>query len=218
MTSVEPRDASSLIIVRGDADNASVLMGRRKANASFIPDAYVFPGGAIEPGDHIAQAVSPLRADTLDRMAQSSDPDHSQALAMAAVRETAEESGLMLGVPGEIGDADGEGWTAMRGYSLAPTLDCLDYLGRAITPEGRPKRFHARFFMVRAEHVVGNLGGDGELLDLRWVPLDDTGDLRIIDVTQFMLDEVRAIVTAGGDASRGRVFTYSQSGAQIDYD
>ncbi len=218
MTPVEPRDAASLIIVRRQAGGAAVLMGRRKANASFIPDAYVFPGGAIEPGDHVARAASSLRPETIDRMSRSSDVDHARVLAMAAIRETFEESGLVVGAPGEIGAAAGEGWKTMRVLGLAPALDRLDYLGRAITPEKRPKRFHARFFMVDARHVVGDLGGDGELLDLRWVPLDDTGDLRIIDVTQFMLDEVRAIIIAGGDASRGRVFTYAQSGAQIDYD
>jgi 8-oxo-dGTP pyrophosphatase MutT (NUDIX family) len=194
MTPVEPRDAASLIIVRRDADGAAVLMGRRKATASFIPDAYVFPGGAIEPGDNHARAASRLRHDTLARMSRSSDAQHSHVLAMAAVRETVEECGLVVGVPGEVGPATGDGWKGMRALGLAPALDRLDYLGRAITPEKRPKRFHARFFMVRAEDAVGDLGGDGELLDLRWVPVDDTEGLRIIDVT------------------------YSHSGAQIDYD
>ena len=218
MTPVEPRDAASLIIVRRDPGGATVLMGRRKRTASFIPDAYVFPGGAIEPADQVARAATRLGRETLARMSRSSDAQHSHILAMAAVRETFEESGLVVGKPGEVGPVAGEGWKGMHALGLAPALDRLDYLGRAITPEKRPKRFHARFFMVGAEHVVGDLGGDGELLDLRWVPLDDTGDLRIIDVTQFMLDEVKAIVAAGGEARRGRVFTYRRSGAQIDYD
>ncbi len=114
-------------------------------------------------------------------------PARARALAVAAVRETFEETGLAFG---EL--VDGQ---------LRPSLDRLDYLARAITPTMSPIRFHARFFLADAADGSGELGGNGELLDLRWVPIPEAMDLPIINVTGFVLQE--AARRAAGHPSPG---------------
>ena len=111
----------------------------------------------------------------------------ARALAVAAVRETLEETGLMLAAPGSVGSVAGPAWDAMRSHGRAPDLARLRYLGRAITPAGSPIRFHARFFLARADELDGPLDGDGELQDLDWFSLEQASRLPLIDVTQFMI-------------------------------
>ncbi|MEJ2604524.1 MAG: NUDIX hydrolase [Gammaproteobacteria bacterium] len=183
---VRPRDAASLIVYRRHGRGVEVLMGRRRREARFTPGVYVFPGGGMEPEDRTARPASALVAP--GRPAFGS-PGQATALAMAAVRETAEETGLVLGEPGDVGTAGG-GWALFRALGLAPPLHRLRYVGRAITPTASPHRYHARFFMVASRYLTGRLGGDGELLDLRWVDAGAAVTHGLIDVTEAMLQEV----------------------------
>jgi len=99
---------------------------------------------------------------------------------------------------------------AMRALGMAPALNRLSYIGRAITPTDSPIRFHARFFLAQARHAVGTLAGSGELLDLRWVTLEQARRLPIVDVTEFMLEEVGRLLS--GDKPRGRAPLFSYRG------
>ncbi len=161
-------------------------MGRRRREARFTPGVYVFPGGGVEADDRRARPATALAAP--GRPAFRS-PAHATALAMAAVRETAEETGLVLGEPGDVGPVAG-GWSIFRALGVAPALHRLRYVGRAITPALSPHRYHARFFMVESRYLAGSLGGDGELLDLRWVDAETAATRDLIDVTEAMLGEV----------------------------
>lgn len=171
-------------------------MGRRRREARFTPGVYVFPGGRVEPDDRRARPATGLRQGDWGAFRS---PAHARALAMAAVRETAEETGLVLGVPGDVGAGTG-GWGIFRALGVAPPLDRLRYVGRAITPTGSPWRYHARFFMVEARHLRGTLGGDGELLDLRWVDPEARFGAGLIDVTEAMLAEVLPCLADPGRA------------------
>jgi 8-oxo-dGTP pyrophosphatase MutT (NUDIX family) len=171
-------------------------MGRRRREARFTPGVYVFPGGRVEPDDRRARPATGLRHGDWGAFRS---PAHARALAMAAVRETAEETGLVLGVPGDVGAGTG-GWGIFRALGVAPPLDRLRYVGRAITPTGSPWRYHARFFMVEARHLRGTLGGDGELLDLRWVDPEARFGAGLIDVTEAMLAEVLPCLADPGRA------------------
>ncbi len=216
---VEPKDAASLILLRDGDGGPEALMGRRQPDASFVPHVYVFPGGRVDAEDGAARAASPLRAPVLELVKKSCDADLAHALAVAAVRETFEETGLLVADEGDVGAAAGESWRRFRDRGLAPALGRLDYVGRAITPEYRPIRFHARFFMARFEETMGALGGDGELLDLRWVPLSRANGLSMLDVTAFMLAEARRLLDAPPGARRKvRWFNYAAGGHRIDYD
>ena len=169
------RDAATVIVLdRNASGGPSVLMGQRGAQAAFMPSKYVFPGGAVDPEDAGVRFAMPLDARTRHLLAaEPSDgaPITPEALAAAALRELAEETGLMTGTPGPAP----QGWDHYARAGLAPDPAALIYLFRAITPPGRTRRFDARFFMIDAEKLHGDrhdfsLASD-ELSHLHWVAL-----------------------------------------------
>jgi 8-oxo-dGTP pyrophosphatase MutT (NUDIX family) len=184
---VKPRDAASLVIVRGRGSTARVLLGRREPRHRFMPDVWVFPGGRVDRKDACSPVSSELAPAVAAKLEAKWSPSRARALAIAAVRETFEETGLVFG---EL--VEGE---------LRPALDRLDYLARAITPTMSPIRFHARFFVTDAADDCGPLAGNGELLDLRWVPIPEALKLPIINVTGLVLEETAR--RAAGHPSAG---------------
>lgn len=190
---VKPRDAGSLIVWRPGADGPEVLMGRRSRRAAFVPDFFVFPGGRLDPADGTVRAATPLDPDAARRMAVRGKAALAEALALAAVRETYEETGLLLaeiGDPGEVAHAE---WAAWRALGFAPGLHRLRYFGRAITSPSSPIRFHARFFLTRDSELRGTLGGSGELSELAYYPATEVlANMPVVDVTEFMLNRLIA--------------------------
>lgn len=165
-----PRDAGCLVLHRKSGEHFEVLVGRRGSRARFKPGVYVFPGGALESADCL---VSPLRSLTGDvARALNCSQRRANAIAMAAVRETYEETGLMFGEPGDTAPISNPSWLAFQACGLTPDLSFLDFLGRAITPTYHSIRYHARFFAANYERFSGELRGNGELEDLRWVRTD----------------------------------------------
>lgn len=163
------------MILRGRGSAARVLLGRREPRHRFMPQVWVFPGGRVDPKDARSPASSELAPEVAAKLRARWPRARARALAIAAVRETFEETGLAFGRL-----VDGR---------LHPDLAGLDYLARAITPALSPIRFHARFFLADAADASGQLGGNGELLDLRWLPIREAMDLPIINVTRFVLEE-----------------------------
>ena len=141
-----------------------------------MPNVYVFPGGRVDPSDGNAAIKSDLHPDVRARLERKWTPRLSRGLAVAALRETWEETGLTFG---ELKDG-----------GLVPDLQHLDYVARAITPPRNPIRFHARFFTIDAAHGTGELADSTELLDLSWVTLDRALGLPLVDVTEFVLQQV----------------------------
>ncbi|MGE0254553.1 MAG: NUDIX domain-containing protein [Alphaproteobacteria bacterium] len=183
---LRPRDAASLLLVRAVADGTfEVLMGRRHHGHVFMPGAWVFPGGRVEPSDAAVEPSAPLRPDVAARLARTATPRRARALAVAAVRETFEETGILL-APDPVPDT----WN--RG--LRPRLDALDYVYRAVTPPGAPRRFNTRFFMAEATHAHGAIRSDGELEEIAFVPLDEARKLAALAVTSRVLAEVARLV------------------------
>ena len=190
---VRPRDAASLVLVRRAADGRiEVLMGQRNKQHRFMPESYVFPGGRVDPRDGGLDFGVPLRPYVAAKLGKAATPRRAVALALAAIRETYEETGLMVGsplpngAPKRVPDA----WQPFIAAGLAPALDALHYIARAITPPFRPQRFHARFFMVDGNLARGELGGSGELEFLRWLPIEDGLTLPIPAITSRVLKEV----------------------------
>ena len=203
-TLVRPRDAATLIVVRPGDREPLCLMGRRHADSEFLPGYYVFPGGAVEEADRAAGAASQFDLTHLGSMGVGANAATATALAVAAVRETYEETGVMIAAPGDVGDAPGETFDEMRRRGVAPALGRLVYLGRAITPTYSPIRFHARFFLARLRPGRVELGGDGELHELTWVPLSDVASLPTIDITRFMAEFAGAIIKRAPILPAGR--------------
>jgi len=172
---VRPRDAATLILVR---DGREVMMGQRAAGHVFMPDKWVFPGGRVDPVDARASAAAELTPETEALLRHGGAVRRApRAFALAAVRETREEAGLLVG--GEAG----------------PDLTKLNYVFRAITPPYRTRRYDARFFMADAHDVLCDdcpIGGDDELLHIKWFTLEEAEALNLPSVTRFVLKEVRA--------------------------
>lgn len=176
MPIVRPKDAASLILIKEDGNTQSVLMGRRPPRSRFIPDAFVFPGGRVDPEDQQeipSTTITPHTTKIMSELGQIAPSQH-RSFCNAVIRETQEETGLLLtdNKPGENYDHG-----------------ALRLLGRAITPTLSPVRFHARFFISEAKNLQGTLKSNGELLDLDWYPIEKALDLPIIDVTECMLKE-----------------------------
>ncbi len=186
-TPVTPRHAGSLVIHRQSGKGIEVFMGRRHKTARFQPGVYVFPGGMVERSDHLARSISDLDPLITTKIAVGGSHRRAAALAMAAVRETFEETGLLVGAPGNVGPSRDPAWSRFRELDLAPDLRHIGYLGRAITPSTQPIRFHARFFFVSNEHIYGDIVPSEELEDLQWVSLTDIGSFEMMTVTKLML-------------------------------
>ena len=188
---VRPRDAASLIPYRR-SNNGKIefLMGRRHAKHSFVPEYHVFPGGRVDRDDSVALPATDAREDVTARVARSCGQDRikARAFAMAAVRETYEETGLMLGKSSDLRpDQQPQTWSHVTETGLGPDLQSLDYVARARTPTASSIRFDARFFIADAAQAEGSLGGSGELEDLKWRGIDECMQLRLIDITEFLL-------------------------------
>ena len=182
---VVPRAAATTLIVRDSATGLEVLMVRRSLQASFMPGAYVFPGGAVDAVDGSAehQAVCDEPAEQLLRRIGSVTEVGSQALAyaVAALRECFEECGLWLGAPDH--HAPGAGWAALRarlhaGQTLAGLVadaggplatSTLQPWSHWVTPVGLSKRFDTLFFVARAPAGQVPEVDAGETTTLAWV-------------------------------------------------
>jgi len=193
---VRPRDAASLILLRGDGDDLELLAGRRPGHAKFMPGVWVFPGGAIDAEDR-----RPWRVEAGGEHL----PPRLVRCARAALRETWEEVGVVVGrrnsadqVPGAVP----HGMTAVeRAYAergVAAAFDVLTYVGRAITPTLVFRRFNTRFFLADGDAVVGDPASTDELEDVGWHPIRRKPLAPFRDVTQFML--ARAIALRDGSA------------------
>ncbi len=184
MPHVRPRDAASVMLVRPDATGAlTVLMGRRSRRAAFVPDVFVFPGGRVDSADAVVEPAAALPPDEACRLAAAgaAGPRLARALATAAVRETWEETGYVMGA------------SRIDNGLIHADHTTLRFSGRAITPRESPIRFHARFFFADGSDLTGPPGGSGELTDLAWFPLAEAQKLPVIDVTEFMLHELAAL-------------------------
>jgi 8-oxo-dGTP pyrophosphatase MutT (NUDIX family) len=182
---VRPRHAASLVLVRHRPHGLEVLMGRRPVKSRFAPDVFVFPGGKLDPADRLAKADKPLSPDCARRTGAS--PRLAEALAAAALRETAEETGLIL----------------PKDHSA------LTLMARAITPTISPIRFHARFFLADWDAAHGEHTDSHELTDLDFRPLDEVAKLPLMDVTEAVLAGL-----AGLDSKGVRPFLFTYRGGR----
>lgn len=193
-------------------------MGRRPLSARFMPGVYVFPGGATEASDRQVRTASPLDASVTDLLKVRGSAVRARAMAVAAVRETFEETGLMLGAAGDPGMPGHDGWESWRDAGLAPDLGRLALSARAITPVRSPIRFHARFFLADGSEARGQIAGDGELEDVSWVDVERARTLPLANVQRFILDHVCQILDPACAHPGRAVFTHRFGQRQIRYE
>jgi 8-oxo-dGTP pyrophosphatase MutT (NUDIX family) len=176
-----PRDASTVALLRDTPDGSQTYLLRRQPTMAFAAGMSVFPGGSTQPGDDEPIGwVGPSTDDWAARLRCT--PEVARGLVVAAVRETFEESGILLAGPDEHTTAtelDTDDITQVRldldgaRRSLADVLgergwvlraDLLGAWAHWITPAFEPRRFDTRFFVaaVPPGQRVGSLPGEAD--------------------------------------------------------
>jgi 8-oxo-dGTP pyrophosphatase MutT (NUDIX family) len=198
---LRPKDAATLIIVRRDKDALRVLMGQRHAGMAFQPNKFVFPGGRIDPCDQRIAVGGELRPDVAAKVEVGTTSARARGLALAAVRETFEETGVLIGEKSTaIPRTRAPAWLRFFSHGVVPRLDRFELIARAVTPPGRTRRFDARFFMVDASAIAGEVDAthQGELLKPSWLTLTEARALDLMSITRQVLEEAEARARDGG--------------------
>lgn len=196
------RDAATIILLRDPLTNPAVLMGQRGKKAAFMPGKFVFPGGAVDPEDHNVPMVppGPLARTRLEE--DSNLPPNT--LAAAAIRELWEETGQVIGVPGRWQNPP-ENWAGFAATGHHPNGADLEFFFRAVTPEGRPRRFDARFFLALSDVLMTDPNdfrdASDELSHVQWIALNEARHFDLPFITQVVLAELETRIKRGEPSS-----------------
>ncbi|MGC5009513.1 NUDIX hydrolase [Streptosporangium sp. DT93] len=212
------RDAATVVVLREDEDagGVEVYLLRRKASMAFAAGAYVFPGGSVDPRDtdHAIAWSGPSPEDWGEIF--RADGRTARGLVCAAVRETFEESGVLLAGPSAesvVADTTGEDWEADRLALIGKSLSFAEFLDRRalvlrsdllrpwahwITPEVETRRFDTRFFVAALPPGQRTRDVGGEADQVAWLrPADalgraGTGEIFLMPPTHRTLTELCA--------------------------
>jgi len=213
---VQPRDAATVVLLRDGRHGVEAYTLRRQPTMAFASGMHVFPGGRVDPRDgahRVGWAGAPA-SEFADRLGTSERL--ALALVCAAVRETFEESGVLLAGPhagAVVHDTGGVGWEDDRRALVDHTLAFSDLLARRdlvlradllrawahwITPDTEPLRYDTRFFVAAlpAGQLARDVGGESDQVE--WVrPAEaverfSRGELRMLPPTLRTLGELAA--------------------------
>jgi 8-oxo-dGTP pyrophosphatase MutT (NUDIX family) len=200
-----PVDAATLILIDRTSATPKVLVGKRHDKVVFMPGKFVFPGGRVDTSDGrvpvAAPIPAPLEANLLKGRPKIS-PSRARSLAVAAIREACEETGLCLGRKSNGSAPALEGaWKPFAEAGLLPDPSGLFLIARAITPPGRVRRFDTRFFTADAStiahHVEGVIHADAELVELVWVEIGSQPLADLHPMTKKVLTELETRLATG---------------------
>ena len=200
-----PVDAATLILVDRSSATPKVLVGRRHDKVVFMPGKFVFPGGRVDIADSrvpVAAPISKALEASLLRGRPKITPGRARALAVAAIREACEETGLCLGRRREgKTPALPAPWKPFVEAGLLPDPSGVYLIARAITPPGRVRRFDTRFFTADASsighRVEGVVHADAELVELVWVELGSRPLADLHPMTKNVLNELDRRLATG---------------------
>jgi 8-oxo-dGTP pyrophosphatase MutT (NUDIX family) len=211
---VTPRDAATVILLRPDAGGMQAYVLRRHRGMAFAGGMVAFPGGGVDrrDSDHVSAWAGPSVRAFAERL--GCDDAMARALVCAAVRETFEESGVLLAGPtadSVVDDTAGDDWEADRRALVDRTLSLTELLDRRglvlradllapwahwITPEFEPRRYDTRFFVALLPVGQRTRDVSGEADAVRWVrPAEalaavDAGTIRMLPPTYVTLSQV----------------------------
>lgn len=189
-----PRIASTIVLTVGDPKHPKILMGQRSKRHDFMPSVYVFPGGRVDRADSYAKYAGDLSPRTERILEAAFTPRKARAVVLAAVRETWEETGLLLGqaVKGGERNLNHASYDAFRKEGQRPDIANIEVFGRAITPPHRHKRFDAWFFHKHLGDVPPPAIEDSaELLNVGWFTFEEIKSLEQQRATTMMLRVLR---------------------------
>jgi 8-oxo-dGTP pyrophosphatase MutT (NUDIX family) len=201
-----PKDAATLILIDRSGDRPKVLVGKRHDKVVFMPGKFVFPGGRVDRFDHRVPVAAPIPQalqDSLARGRPRTPPPRARALAVAAIREACEETGLCLGRAAPIGATAKLGgvWQPFTDNGLLPDPSGLYLIARAITPPGRVRRFDTRFFSAEAaaiaHRVPGVVHAGAELVELAWVEIGSEPLAAAHNMTKAVLRQLEKRLATG---------------------
>jgi 8-oxo-dGTP pyrophosphatase MutT (NUDIX family) len=229
------RDAATVVVLRDGAGCAEALLLRRHARSGFAADAWVFPGGVVDEHDELLPAERWRGIDPATLAARfNATPQRTLALHVAAVRETFEESGLLLATHPDgaavdlaspevsamraqladrehpAGAAEFNSWLADQ--RLVLELGRLEYWARWITPTWEKRRYDTRFFLARAPEGQVAAFDDVETTGQRWiappaaVAAAAAGELHIIYPTVKNLEELAVACGDEGEAESAMAY------------
>ena len=203
---LRPKDAATLVLVDCTGTAPRILMGRRRATQDFLPNKFVFPGGRVDRADSAIPALDELAPAQVQRllfdMKGNPSPARARALGLAAIRETFEETGLLVAAPppqpplGNRGEnrphrTSHQAWQRFLAGGRVPRLSKLTFFARAITPPAHPRRYDTRFFMADAIHIAEHTAEpDEELDEIGWFTLDEVRALDLPNITRSVVEDL----------------------------
>lgn len=212
------RDAATLVLLRDPhGPEPKVLMGQRGAEAAFMPNKFVFPGGAVDLADQAVEVSGASTTPIAARLAHDAPDGIGPHLLAAAIRELWEETGLVLGTPGRWSAPPPPEWASFADTGHLPSAEGLAFIFRAITPPGRTRRFDARFFLTDAARLATDpddfTHASDELSHLQWIPVSALRDFDLPGITKIVLGEVTARLP---DLSDPDSVPFYRNGAGLD--
>ena len=193
----KPKRSASLILIDRTGAVPRILLGRRSDTQKFMPNLYVFPGGKTDRQDHKMHAISELRDFDNYRLLRGLGANASAAkarsIALTAIRETYEETGLVLGAVSQIAQKVA-GWSDFAKHGLAPQLACLRVIARAVTPPNYPHRYDTHFFAAFRDAALhegaSRLRPSDEIADPGWFTISEAKQLALPSITLQILLEL----------------------------
>lgn len=204
-----PRDASTVVLLRDTRDGIEVFLVQRAASIEFMGGLFVFPGGKLDAADMSAAIQGRIRrgvdSEAVSAFADAVGTTHAVGLAVAAVRETLEEAGVLLGVSDRPAELEALRRSMLDGARLDEVLAQHDLwldlsplvpLARWITPAFERKRYDTRFYLARAP-LDQRAGADArETVASRWIAPAQAvaeagaGELRMSPPTLHTLEQL----------------------------
>lgn len=205
------RSAATVILLRPDPSGWAVFLVQRNRRVGFMPSAWVFPGGRVDPSDALPEHPA-VRGGEAGASRMGLSTTEARPFQIAAFRETFEESGIWLG-PGEAPSSAREALNAgqvglveiMAQHGLSLDLDTLIPWSWWVTPLAEPRRYDTRFFVAMVDTDEGR-HDDGETVASAWMPLAeavdgaDAGRLPMAPPTWWTLRQLAQASAGGLDA------------------
>lgn len=210
-----PRNAATVVLLRDSVSGPEAYLLRRQASMAFAAGMAVFPGGGVDERDFDADESSWIGPSAATWAAALAAPeDLAKALVCAAVRETFEESGVLLAGPGPgsvVADTRGDDWEADRLALIDRSLGFADFLGKRglvlrsdllkpwahwITPEAEERRFDTRFFVavLPEGQRTRDVGGEADRVEWRApaeaLAMGDRGEIFLMPPTYRVLSDL----------------------------
>ena len=229
-TPVDPRDAATVVLMRTSAEGPVVYLLRRQVSMEFAGGMFVFPGGSVDRRDFDASVAWAGPTPTEWAVRLGTDEDMARALVCAAVRETFEESGVLLAGTSPqnvVADTTGEDWetdrAALESHELAMSefltrrglvlrTDLLGTWGGWLTPVFEPKRYRTWFFVAALPEGQRTRDVSSESSEVVWLPARvaadraDAGEVLMLPPTYLTCLEVGTFETPDAvlEAATGR--------------